>query len=65
MILPPDEDLSSLSEFPAASDGTAAVAAGAGFPEGLSSTLIGEEGYELRFGILDAMGKLENLFFGE
>lgn len=51
--------------IPAASEGTAAVAAGAGFPEGLNNTLIGEEGYELRFGILDAMGKLENLFFGE
>jgi stage II sporulation protein R len=51
--------------IPAASEGTAAVAAGAGFPEGLNNTLIGQEGYELRFGILDAMGKLENLFFGE
>ena len=51
--------------IPAVSEGTAAVAAGAGFPEGLNNTLIGEEGYELRFGILDAMGKLENLFFGE
>ena len=51
--------------IPAASEDAAAVAAGAGFPEGLNNTLIGEEGYELRFGILDAMGKLENLFFGE
>lgn len=51
--------------IPAASDGAAAVAAGAGFPEGLSNTLTGEEGYELRFGILDAMGKLENLLFRE
>ena len=51
--------------IPAASEGAAAVAAGAGFPEGLNHTLIGEDGYELRFGILDAMGKLENLFFGE
>lgn len=51
--------------IPAASEGAAAVAAGAGFPEGLNNTLITEDGYELRFGILDAMGKLENLLFGE
>lgn len=37
------------------------VAAGAGFPEGLNGALSGENGYELRFGILDAIGKLENL----
>lgn len=49
--------------LPAASDGVEDVAAGAGFPETLTDTLTGEEGYELRFGLLDAMGKLENLLF--
>lgn len=49
--------------IPAASSGMEDVAAGAGFPQGLSSSLTGEEGYELRFGILDAMGKLENMLF--
>ena len=48
---------------PAASEGFEEVAAGAGFPEGLNSALTGEEGYELRFGLLDAMGKLENILF--
>ncbi len=37
------------------------VASAAGFPEGLSETLAGEDGYELRFFFLDALGKLENL----
>ena len=48
---------------PAASDGMAEVAVGAGFSKGLSCALTGEPGYELRFGLLDAMGKLENLLF--
>ena len=41
------------------------AAAGAGFPEVLSCSLMEEEGYELRFGLLDLMGKLENKLFGE
>ena len=49
--------------IPAAADGMADIAAGAGFPDALNSSLLGEEGYELRFGILDAMGKLENILF--
>lgn len=49
--------------IPAASTETCAVAAGAGFPTGLINTLTGEAGYELRFGVLDAMGKLENILF--
>lgn len=49
--------------IPAASDGFEDVAAGAGFPDALNSSLAGEDGYELRFGILDAMGKLENILF--
>ncbi len=36
-----------------------AVAAGAGFPESLGETL--EEAYEVRFFLLDALGRLENL----
>lgn len=49
--------------IPAAVDGMADIAAGAGFPDALNSSLLREEGYELRFGILDAMGKLENILF--
>lgn len=49
--------------LPAASEEFEDVAAAAGFSESLSSTLSGEEGYELRFGILDLMGKLENILF--
>ena len=49
--------------IPAASDGVSDVAAGAGFPASLQNSLTGEAGYELRFGILDAMGKLENILF--
>ena len=49
--------------IPAAVDGFEDVAAGAGFPDALNNSLAGEEGYELRFGILDAMGKLENILF--
>lgn len=49
--------------IPTASEGFEEVAAGAGFPEGLNGALTGEEGCELRFGLLDAMGKLENILF--
>ena len=51
--------------LPSATDGMEDVAAGAGFPDALTDSLTGEEGYELRFGILDAMGKLEKCLFGE
>lgn len=41
------------------------AAVGAGFPDGLSATLQGKEGYELRFWLLDWLGQLENfLRFG-
>lgn len=50
--------------IPTTSEGIADIAAAAGFPASLSSTLTGEEGYELRFAILDMMGKLENILFG-
>jgi len=37
----------------------------AGISEGLSSTLADREQYEVRFFLLDAMGKIENLLFEE
>jgi hypothetical protein len=41
------------------------AAVGAGFPDGLPETLQGKEGYELRFWLLDWLGRLENfLRFG-
>ena len=49
--------------IPAASDGFEDVAAGAGFPQSLQNSLTGEDGYELRFGLLDALGRLENILF--
>ena len=49
--------------LPTASECFEDAAAGAGFPEALNRTLTGEEGYELRFAILDVMGKVENILF--
>jgi stage II sporulation protein R len=37
------------------------VAAGAGFTQELGNTLTGEEGYEVRFLLLDLLGRLENI----
>lgn len=48
--------------IPATSEGFEAEAAGAGFSDELTDTLTGED-YEIRFFLLDAMGKLENIFF--
>ena len=45
------------------SEGIGDVAAGAGFPDALTGALTGEEGYELRFYLLDALGRLENLLY--
>ncbi len=45
--------------IPAVSAGFKDTAAGAGFPEALQRSLTKEEPYELRFGVLDLMGKLE------
>ena len=42
-------------------DGFQEVAAGSGFSDGLASTLTHEEGYEVRFFLLDWLGQLENL----
>lgn len=49
--------------IPLSSESFADTAACAGFPETLNLTLAGEDGYELRFALLDAMGKLENILF--
>ena len=46
----------------ATSEGFEAEAAGAGFPDSLTGALAGEPEYEVRFFLLDALGKLENLF---
>lgn len=49
--------------LPATTEGFEDMAAGAGFSEELRHTLTGEEGYQVRFFLLDAMGQLENMFF--
>lgn len=41
------------------------TAAGAGFPQSLTGALTGEKQYEIRFFLLDQLGKLEKLFAGE
>ena len=38
------------------------AAAGAGFSTGLSNAMTGQEGYQIRFYLLDVLGKIENLF---
>jgi len=50
---------------PATVDGFEAAAVSAGFPDSLNKTLAGESQYEIRFFILDTLGKLENIFFQE
>lgn len=47
--------------IPATSEGFADVAAGAGFPDALTGALEGKDTYEIRFFLLDALGKLENI----
>jgi len=49
--------------LPATSQGFEAVAAGAGFEDALLGALEGEQSYEVRFYLLDLLGKLENKFF--
>ncbi len=51
--------------LPATSSGFADTAAGAGFSDALTDTLTGEDGYELRFFLLDALGEAENYFFSK
>ncbi len=43
-------------------EGMQDAAVSAGFDDGLTSTLTGEPGYEVRFFFLDCLGKLENFF---
>ena len=50
---------------PATVDGFEAAAASAGFSDTLNDTLTGKQGYEVRFFLLDALGRLENIFFEE
>lgn len=40
------------------------IAAGAGFSDDLTNTLTRQEGYRVRFFLLDVLGKVENFFFG-
>ena len=47
---------------PAASDGVADTAAGAGFSESASGAITGAPRYEIRFYLLDLLGRLENFF---
>lgn len=49
--------------LPATTEGFADTAAGAGFPDSLTGALTGEEDYEIRFYLLDALGRVENYFF--
>ena len=51
--------------IPASGEEFENVAAAAGFPQALNSALTSEPGYELRFGLLDVMGRLENILFEE
>lgn len=51
--------------IPATASGFEDTAAGAGFSEPLVKTLSGDEDYEIRFFLLNQLGKLENIFFQE
>lgn len=47
--------------FSASAEEFDSIAAGAGFSESLTGAITGEDGYEVRFFFLDALGRLENL----
>lgn len=49
--------------IPATSQGFLETAAQAGLPDDLTKTLTNEREYEIRFFMLDVMGKIENAFF--
>lgn len=51
--------------IPVTTDGFEDAAVSAGFSETLSDTLTGDQRYEIRFYLLDAIGKLENIFYQE
>lgn len=48
---------------PATTDEFKSVAVSSGFENGLSNTLGGESGYQIRFFFLDCLGKIENFFY--
>lgn len=48
--------------MPKTADDFASAAVGAGFSDSLTETVSNEEGYEVRFFILDCLGRLQNLF---
>lgn len=48
--------------IPAASEQVEDVAAGAGFSDSLSGAITGEETYQIRFFLLDCLGRIENFF---
>ena len=48
--------------LPAAGENFSDTAAGAGFSDNLSSTLEGEQPYQVRFFLLDLLGKVQNFF---
>ena len=48
---------------PQTTDDFASAAVGAGFSDTLTDTVSNEEGYEVRFFILDCLGRLQNLLF--
>lgn len=50
---------------PATTDGFEDVAVGAGFSDSLTAALEGEEGYEIRFYLLDLLGRVEGFFWKE
>lgn len=50
--------------LPAVGENTQDVAAGAGFSQSLTNTVTRQEGYQIRFYIMDVLGKIENFFFG-
>lgn len=47
---------------PAAAEGVEEEAVQAGFSDSLSGAITGETGYEIRFFLLDCLGKIENFF---
>ncbi len=49
--------------LPATTEGFGSTAVGSGFSENMTNTLQREDGYEMRFFLLDCLGKIENFFF--
>lgn len=51
--------------LPATTKSFSDTAEAAGFPKSLSGALAGEQRYEIRFFLLDTLGRIENIFFPE